>query len=124
MSLPKYNAVAPIFQVADLQRSIDFYTRVLGFKVEWTAGEPPDRASLCRDSVEITIETDPAPVRAKAYVYVSGVDEIYSRAAAAGANVTVPLADRFYGMRDGRIADPDGNELHVGEALKTSAPAS
>ncbi len=111
-SASKLQSVAPIFQVANLQRSIDFYTRVLGFELGWTAGEPPDRASLCRDSVEITIETDAAPVRAKAYVQVSGVDEIYARAAGAGANVTVPLADRFYGMRDGRIVDPDGNELH------------
>jgi uncharacterized glyoxalase superfamily protein PhnB len=117
MDEPTLHAIAPIFQVASLQRSIDFYTRVMGFDLGWTAGEPPDRASLCRDNVEITIETDPAPVRAKAYVYVRGVDEIYSRAAAAGAQVSVPLADRFYGMRDGRIVDPDGNELHIGEPL-------
>ena len=117
MNEPTLSSIAPIFQVANLQRSIDFYTRVLGFELGWTAGEPLDRASLCRDSVEITIETDPAPMRAKAYIYVSGVDEIYSRAAAAGAQVTVPLADRFYGMRDGRIVDPDGNELHIGEPL-------
>ena len=117
-STPRLEAIAPIFQVAYLQRSIDFYTRVLGFELGWTAGEPPDRASLCRDSVEITIETDAAPVRAKAYIHVSGVDEFYARAASAGANITVPLADRFYGMRDGRIVDPDGNELHVGEPLE------
>jgi uncharacterized glyoxalase superfamily protein PhnB len=120
MATPTLRAIAPIFQVANLQRSIDFYTRVMGFELGWTAGEPPDRASLCRDSVEITIETDPAPVRAKAYVHVSGVDEIYARAAAAGAQVSVPLADRFYGMRDGRVLDPDGNELHIGESLVKS----
>ena len=120
MSEPKLYAIAPIFQVASLQRAIDFYTRVMGFELGWTAGEPLDRASLCRDNVEITIETDVAPVRAKAYIYVSGVDEVYARAAAAGANVTVPLADRFYGMRDGRIVDPDGNELCIGEPLVRS----
>jgi len=120
MNEPKFSAIAPIFQVANLQRAIDFYTKVLGFELEWTAGDPLDRASLCRDSVEITIETDPSPVRGKAYIYVTGVNEIYTRAAAAGANVTVPLADRFYGMRDGRIVDPDGNELHVGELLVRS----
>ena len=120
MSQPKLQAIAPIFQVADLQRSIDFYTRVMGFELGWTAGEPLDRASLCRDNVEITIETDSAPVRSKAYIYVSGVDEIYSRAAAGGGQVTVPPADRFYGMRDGRIADPDGNELCIGEPLENS----
>jgi uncharacterized glyoxalase superfamily protein PhnB len=117
MNAPAFHAIAPIFQVADLQRSIDFYTRMLGFTLGWTAGEPPDRASLCRGHVEITIETDAAPSRAKAYVLVSGVDQIYALAAAAGANVSVPLADRFYGMRDGRIVDPDGNELHIGESL-------
>src|SRR5688572_21184246 len=117
MSIAKFQAIAPIFQVADLQQSIDFYTQVMGFELGWTAGEPLDRASLCRDNIEITIEADPAPARAKAYIYVSGVDEIYTRAAAAGAQVKVPLADRFYGMRDGRIVDPDGNELHIGEQL-------
>jgi uncharacterized glyoxalase superfamily protein PhnB len=117
MAETKLRAICPIFQVADLQRSIDFYTRVLGFKLSWTAGEPLDRASLCLDAVEITIETDPAPVRGKAYVYVAGVDAYYARAAAAGAKVSVPLANRFYGMRDGRIVDPDDNELHVGEPL-------
>jgi hypothetical protein len=28
-----------------------------------------------------------------------------------------PLADREYGMRDGRLADPDGNEIGIGEFL-------
>jgi uncharacterized glyoxalase superfamily protein PhnB len=121
MAETRLTAVCPIFQVADLQRSIDFYTRVLGFELGWTAGEPPDRASLCRDAVEITIESDPSPVRGRAYVYVVGVDEYYARAAAAGATISVAVADRFYGMRDGRILDPDGNELHVGQPLGEQA---
>jgi uncharacterized glyoxalase superfamily protein PhnB len=118
MSEPEFSAIAPIFQVANLQRSIDFYTRVMGFELGWTAGEPLDRASFCRDSVEITVEVDSAPIRAKAYIQVIGVDEIYARLSAAGAKITVPLADRFYGMRDGRVVDPDGNELHIGEPLE------
>lgn len=118
---PRLTAICPIFQVTDLKRSIDFYTRALGFELGWTAGEPPDRASLCRGAVEITIETDPSPVRGQAYVYVDGVDAFYASAAAAGANISVPVADRFYGMRDGRILDPDGNELHVGQPLGEQA---
>jgi uncharacterized glyoxalase superfamily protein PhnB len=123
MSEPKLFAIAPIFQVANLQRSIDYYTRVMGFELGWTAGEPPDRASFCRDSVEITVEVDPAPARSKAYIQVSGVDEYVSRIFAAGARLKVPLADRFYGMRDGRIEDPDGNEINIGELLEPGTGA-
>jgi uncharacterized glyoxalase superfamily protein PhnB len=114
MNEPTLHAIAPIFQVANLQRSIDYYTRVLGFELGWTAGEPADRASFCRDSVEITVEVDPMPVRGQAYVYVNGVDAYFARIIAAGAHVKVPLADRFYGMRDGRIEDPDGNAICIG----------
>ena len=117
MNEPTLHAIAPIFQVANLQRAIDYYTRVMGFELDWTAGEPPDRASFCRDSVEITVEVDPVPERAKAYIQVQGVDKYFSRIFAAGARMKVPLADRIYGMRDGRIEDPDGNEIHIGEPL-------
>ena len=57
------------------------------------------------------------PARGQAYIQVSGVDEYFSRVTAAGARVKVPLAGRFYGMRDGRVVDPDGNEIHIGEPL-------
>ena len=120
MTAPTLSSIAPIFQVANLQRAIDFYTRVMGFELGWTAGEPPDRASFCRDSVEITVEVDAAPSRSQAYLQVNGVDDYFTRIAAAGARVKVPLGDRFYGMRDGRVIDPDDNEIHIGEPLVRS----
>ena len=117
MTEPTLHAVSPIFQVANLQRAIDYYTRVLGFELGWTWGTPPDRASFCRDSVEITVEVERAPVPSMVYVQVNGVDEYFTRIAAAGAIVKVPLADRVYGMRDGRVEDPDGNAINLGESL-------
>lgn len=62
MSEPKLSSVAPIFQVANMQRAIDYYKRVLGFEIEWTAGEPPTHASVSRDSVEISLTEEGAPV--------------------------------------------------------------
>jgi uncharacterized glyoxalase superfamily protein PhnB len=114
---PVLESVAPILQVADLTRALDFYTKVLGFAIEWTSGEPPAIASVCRDRVEINLALNAAPVPAMIYIQVRGVDDYFARIAAAGATVTVPLADRFYGMRDGRIKDPDGNEINLGESL-------
>jgi catechol 2,3-dioxygenase-like lactoylglutathione lyase family enzyme len=96
---------------------MDFYTHVFGFELGWAAGDPPDRASFCRDSIEITVEVEAVPARGQAYIQVSGVDAYFARIAGAGARVKVPLGDRFYGMRDGRVEDPDGNEIHIGEPL-------
>ena len=53
MAEANLRAICPIFQVSNLERGIEFYTRVMGFELSWTWGDPPDRASLCRDAVEI-----------------------------------------------------------------------
>lgn len=117
MTEPVLHAVSPIFQVTNLQRGIDFYTRVMGFHVAWTWGTPPDRASLCRDAVEITLEVEREPRTSSVYLQVAGVDAYFDRVTQSGARVVLPLADRVYGMRDGRVTDPDGNHLALGEAL-------
>jgi len=109
-SAPKLQSIAPIFQVASMQRALDYYTLVLGFGIECVA----------RDGVEISLTAESAPVPSRVYIEVDGVDEYFSRVSAAGARVVAPLADRFYGMRDGRIDDPDGNAIQLGEPLVKS----
>jgi len=118
MAEAKLHAICPIFQVSNLERGIEFYTRVMGFELAWTWGQPPDRASLCRDSVEITLEVEANPILSHAYIQVEGVDAYFARVTTAGAKVVHPLADRVYGMRDGRVADPDGNHLALGQAIE------
>lgn len=117
MAEVKLQAICPIFQVSNLQRGIEFYTRVMGFELSWTWGDPPDRASLCRDAVEITLEVEANPILSHAYIQVEGIDAYFTRVTSAGAKVLVPLSDRVYGMRDGRVADPDGNHLGLGQAI-------
>ena len=120
MAESKFHAVTPILQVENLQRAIQFYTGVLELKLAWTWGTPPDRASLCRDTVEITIEErklGEASRLSHLYLQVDRIDEYVNAISAAGARVKVPLADRVYGMRDCRILDVDGNELSIGESL-------
>jgi uncharacterized glyoxalase superfamily protein PhnB len=120
MTESKFQSVTPILQVENLQRGIEFYTQVLGMKLAQTWGDPPDRASLCRDAVELTIEVrklGEGPRQSHLYLLVDRIDAYYERVTEAGARVKVPLADRVYGMRDCRILDPEGNELSIGEPL-------
>jgi uncharacterized glyoxalase superfamily protein PhnB len=41
----------------------------------------------------------------------------YATVSEKGANIIIPLADRFYGIRDFAISDPDGNVLIFGAGI-------
>lgn len=118
--MPKLESISPIFAVDDLPKSLQFYQRTLGFDLAWSWGAPAAIAAVCRDAVEITLAQRSDTQRqgpSRIYLRVSGVDEYCDRIKAAGAEITVPIGNRAYGMRDFRVADPSGNELDVGEAL-------
>ena len=117
MTSVKLNSVTPILQVSDLQRSIDFSREALGFGMEWIVGEPPWLASVCRDAVEFHLFRVDVPVPSHVYLNVNGVDTCFNGAVSAGARIRHALEDRPYGMRDGRVADPDGNDIGIGEFL-------
>ena len=110
--------LSPELQVADLDRSIDFYRRAFGFEVAWSAGEPPGLVCLCRDNAEFTLKLVAIPAPIHVYFTVTDVDASFATAIAAGARELVPLEDRWYGMRDGRVADPDGNQIGLGQVHK------
>jgi PhnB protein len=46
-------------------------------------------------------------------IYVEDVDKVVARAVAAGARVTRPVADQFYGDRTGGLTDPFGHSWYV-----------
>jgi predicted enzyme related to lactoylglutathione lyase len=113
-----FRSIAPILQVADLDRSIDFWKRVMAFDVAWIAGgEPANIASFCRDQIYLMVRVEKKPLPCNLYLELAGVDEYFQQVSAAGAKVVHGVADREYGMRDGRVEDPDGNQISLGEPL-------
>jgi uncharacterized glyoxalase superfamily protein PhnB len=119
MSEPKLHTIAPILKIANLDRSIDFWKRVMAFDVAWIAGgEPPNIASFCRDQIYLMVRVEKLPQPSEIYIEVEGIDAYFQRVSDAGAKVVHPLANRDYGMRDGRVEDPDGNQISLGEALE------
>ena len=121
-----FQAVAPIVAVNDLTRALDFYERVLGFKIAWQSGEPATLASVCRDGVELSLTESGfvlGGMPARMYIRIAGVEAYYNHLVTAGVEPEIPLAARPYGMRDFRIVDPSGNELSFGEPVAVVAPA-
>ena len=45
---------------------------------------------------------------ASLWLYVDNSDELFTRAVSAGATVTMPLEDQFWGDRAGAVSDPAG----------------
>jgi catechol 2,3-dioxygenase-like lactoylglutathione lyase family enzyme len=104
--------------VRDMKRSVAFY-RSLGFELlrdggdfveltwedhrlylaEISAFPEIQRAELARPA-----RFPPANVR----VMVPNVDDCWKVATDVGARVIIPIGDRYYGLRDFTIADPDG----------------
>jgi catechol 2,3-dioxygenase-like lactoylglutathione lyase family enzyme len=111
---------ATLFVVQDVLRSVEHYRDVLGFRVEFTYGEPTFYAGVERDSVAIHLqaasETKRQPGHGAINVFVNGVDALYQELKSRGARTTEEPADRPYGMRDFDIVDLDGNQLCFGES--------
>jgi uncharacterized glyoxalase superfamily protein PhnB len=55
-------------------------------------------------------------------VYVDDVDSLFNQAVAAGATVTMPLADQFWGDRYGQIVDPFGHHWALGAHQEDVSP--
>ena len=51
------------------------------------------------------------------YLVATGVEAIYDRCKASGADLDSDLALRSYGMRDFTVHDADGNHILVGERV-------
>jgi PhnB protein len=56
------------------------------------------------------------------HLYVEDVDSTANKAVAAGAKVTKPVADQFYGDRSGQIQDPFGHNWYVSTHKEDVSP--
>ena len=109
--------VTEIF-VRDIRRSTEFYRR-LGFELLRDGGDFVEltwedhrlflaELSAVRDVSGVAMGSPPEFPVANVRVMVSDVDARWTRANEIGARVVTAIGDRYYGLRDFTIADPDG----------------
>ncbi|MGO9336748.1 MAG: VOC family protein [Terracidiphilus sp.] len=53
------------------------------------------------------------------HLHVADADAAWATAVAAGAEVTMPLADQFWGDRYGQLRDPFGHKWSIGQTKST-----
>src|SRR4029079_19267990 len=120
----------PVYPVADVAASIDWYRRMFGFEprvVNPPDDEVPVYAVLHGDTLWIhRLRRDEAPhglvapVQAQFWID-GGLDDLFQRATSIGAKVIEEPDERPWGHRDCTVADPDGNLIWVTVALPVGA---
>jgi catechol 2,3-dioxygenase-like lactoylglutathione lyase family enzyme len=106
--------------VEDLQRSLAFYS-ALGFKVE----RSDDHFAVLRweDSVlfldQRNMPNRPAHAGMNIRIIVPDVDMYWNKALAAGYPVFQTIDNRYYGLRDFTILDPDGFGIRFGTFINS-----
>jgi uncharacterized glyoxalase superfamily protein PhnB len=111
-----------VLAVHELAASVDYYTRVLGMAVDFTA---PGWAFLSRGSFRLMLGECPDAIPARelgdhsyfVYITVEGIDEFYGEVLANGAPLTQTLADKPWGMREFGVRTPDGHRIMFGQEL-------
>jgi len=112
-----------------MRRAAGFY-RALGFELLRDGGDFMEltwedhrlflaELSAFRDINDVDLPTRPALPIANVRVMVPNVDDYWRLANEIGAPVIVPIADRYYGLRDFVIADPDGFGIRFASVLQS-----
>ena len=114
MIFPRLTGVTPRLPVADLGRTVAFYTRILGFEISvlWP-DDRPTFAILDRDAVSLGFFT---PDAHRGHVTIGtadlylGADDVRALHAAIKDEVSVEWGPEvyFYGRREFAVRDPDG----------------
>jgi PhnB protein len=55
-------------------------------------------------------------------LYVENVDELVQQAVDAGATITMPVEDQFWGDRFGRVEDPFGHSWQIATHVEDVPP--
>lgn len=124
--------VIPHLVVSDADAAIAFYKRAFGaeesFRVGAADGKRLLHASLRLNGGVVMLTDDfpeqnggqtraPGPgggTPVTIHLEVPNSDAAFEQAVAAGATVTMPLENQFWGQRYGRVRDPFGHEWSIG----------
>jgi len=114
--------IRPLLYTAQMRETVDFYTRVLGFRLA-AAQEDGSWAAVARDGIEFGISPPNAHIPFTAavftgsfYITVDDVDALWQEWRDL-ARICYPLEDFPYGMREFALYDNNGYLLQFGQEL-------
>jgi PhnB protein len=132
---PGYPTLIPYLAVTDGVAALEFYQKAFGAKVLARQETPDGKLVHGRlrvgDSLfmlssvfpgsDVAAPSTVGTTTVTLHLYSKDVDALWNRAVAAGAIVTRPLEEQFWGERYGHLRDPFGHHWSLSMRVKMSA---
>ena len=131
-----YNTISPSLAVDDAAEAIEFYKRAFGAKERFRMPGPGGMIAHAELEIgnSLIMLSDPFPqsgtrtpkelggTTVGIFLYVEDVNALVEQAVAAGAKVTMPVENQFWGDRYGKLVDPFGHEWDVATHVEDLTP--
>jgi len=131
-----YNTLSIYLAVDDATQAIDFYKNAFGATERGVMETPDgkighaelqigDSVVMLSDLFEQSPHKSPKQrggTTSALFMYVEDVDAALQRAVDAGATLTAPAEDMFWGDRYGKVSDPDGHEWQIATRVEELTP--
>ena len=123
--------LSPLLAVRDMKKTLDFYTKSLGFELRMAFPTPdnPQYADIIKDGmVMMFIPAQEHSIDSKEkfgsgvylYLHIDGdIDKYYNELKQKGVKIAVDIKDEPFGVRDFIVEDHDGYKLTFNQTLKT-----
>ncbi|HUI01794.1 MAG TPA: VOC family protein [Nitrososphaerales archaeon] len=125
-----FRTITPYLSVIGASSAIDFYEKAFGAKElrRDTTPEGKIMNATLRIGDSLIMLSDnlmgtPMPQESSVtiHLYSRNVDKLWNQAVTAGAKVTMPLDNQFWGERYGQLVDPFGHKWSLSTQVKMSA---
>jgi len=130
------HSVTPHLVCAGAAQAIEFYKKAFGAVEEARLPGPDgklmhamirigDSAIMLADEMPEWGSLGPKALKGSPvtiHLYVDDADAFAKRAAAAGAKITMPVDEQFWGDRYGKLEDPFGHHWSVGTHVRDVSP--
>jgi len=131
------HTITPHLAVRGAAKAIEFYQKAFGAKVKGVHNAPDGKVMhaemrigdsmifLADEFPEMGSCSSPDSLGGSSVtlnVYTENVDQLFNQAVAAGAKVTMPLTNQFWGDRYGQLKDPFGHNWALGQHVEDVSP--
>ena len=131
-----YGGLMPSLAVHDAAQAIEFYKQALGATERMRMPTADGKVGHAELEVggSVIMLSDPFPqatlrppkelggTSMGVFLYVDDVDAFVQRAVDAGATLTMPVEDMFWGDRYGKVTDPFGHEWQIATHTEDLTP--